>query len=239
VAAATGKKEAKVQSEAVLPFITAAPVTVAVAQAAPAERQIRADYRDDDQPAYSRRDGHGNDDRGDDDRYSRDDGDDNRRYAEAFSDDDRRIIRSCYSEDYSNLPPGLAKRGGNLPPGLERQLQRNGKLPPGLQKRVRPLPTSMRLAHCTAANLQMAQSFNKRFALNRASAGCIFRISTVLEGFLVAETYVRHASVRSELVLRYLAIRHDEVFNAYISQVANRWGPVVGGTRCHHFGAAS
>jgi outer membrane lipoprotein SlyB len=142
VAAATGKKEAKVESEAVLPFVTAGGATVAVAQPAPAGRQVQTDYRDDDQPAYRRPDRDDNDDDRDNDRYRRDYRDDDRRYAQAFSDDDRRIIRSCYSEDYSNLPPGLAKRGGNLPPGLERQLQRNGTLPPGLQKRVQPLPQS-------------------------------------------------------------------------------------------------
>ena len=141
VAAATGKKDAKVESEAVLPFVTAAAVTVAVEQPAPAGRQVQTDYRDDNQPAYRRRDHDDNDDR-DDDRYRRDDRDDDRGYDHAFSDDDRRNIRSCYSEDYSNLPPGLAKRGGDLPPGLERQLQRNGTLPPGLQKRVQPLPQS-------------------------------------------------------------------------------------------------
>jgi hypothetical protein len=141
IAAATGKKEAEVESEAVVPFVTAAAVTVAVAQPAPAERQVQTAYRDDDQPAYRRPD-HDNNNDDDDDRYRRDERNDHRGYAQAFSDDDRRIIRSCYSEDYSNLPPGLAKRGGNLPPGLERQLQRNGTLPPGLQRRVQPLPQS-------------------------------------------------------------------------------------------------
>jgi hypothetical protein len=147
VAAATGKKEAKVEAEAVLPFVTAASVTVAVAQPAPAGRQVHNDRRGEDQPDYQRPRDDNDEDRDDrnrnDDRYRRDDRDeDDGRYTRAFSEDERRIIRSCYSEDYSNLPPGLAKRGGNLPPGLERQLQRNGTLPPGLQKRVRPLPES-------------------------------------------------------------------------------------------------
>jgi hypothetical protein len=171
-AAATGKKEAKVESEAVLPFVTAGAPAVALAQPPPPVQsvqappappppvqEVQADYPEDNQPAYNRRDRDDADDDGEDDRYRREDRDrdddryqrddryaqsgyDQGRYVQGFSDHDRRIIRGCYSQNYSNLPPGLAKRDGNLPPGLERHLQRDGTLPPGLQRRVRLLPRS-------------------------------------------------------------------------------------------------
>jgi hypothetical protein len=153
IAAATGKKEATVESEAVLPFVTAGPVNVASAQAPPVENQMQPAPDADEPPVYRRRE-HDHDDDDDDQgdyrghewrerhghrHHNRDEDD---RYVRDFNDDDRRMIRSCYSEDYSNLPPGLAKRGGDLPPGLERHIRRDGTLPPGLQKRVRPLPES-------------------------------------------------------------------------------------------------
>ena len=122
VAAATGRKEAEVESEAVLSFRTATAVVSTSAQQYPAQSEAP-------RPEY---------DRG---RYR--DADYDRERDEApqplFSARDRRVIQSCMADNYSNLPPGLAKKD-RLPPGLERQLQRNGTLPPGLQKRVQPLP---------------------------------------------------------------------------------------------------
>lgn len=121
VAAATGRKEAEVESEAVLSFRTANAVTSTSAPRYPTQNEDR-------QPEY---------DRG---RYRDADYDRERDQAQPyFSPRDRRVIESCMSDNYSNLPPGLAKKD-RLPPGLERQLQRNGTLPPGLQKRVQPLP---------------------------------------------------------------------------------------------------
>ncbi|HXE89377.1 MAG TPA: hypothetical protein VNK82_00270 [Terriglobales bacterium] len=112
VAAATGKKEASVESEAVLEFKTSAPSSSAPASsaggAAPAAQGVKS-YDEGDPSAYS------------------------------FSARDRRVIRTCFEQHASGLPPGLAKRE-SLPPGLERQLQKNGTLPPGLQKKVQPLP---------------------------------------------------------------------------------------------------
>jgi len=161
VAAATGKKPAVVESEAVLVWTVGAPAA-ALASAPPAQQPQRRD-----QDAYA---GYGNqgpepdqggyveqgpvrrhdddeqgddDDRGDDhDRrgyiYRADDG--YGRGPDGFSGRERQVISDCLADSYRDLPPGLAKRGGDLPPGLERQLQRNGTLPPGLQKRVRLLP---------------------------------------------------------------------------------------------------
>ncbi len=117
VAAATGKQEAKVESEAVLVFVTSAASTTPTANtssnapssAASTPSSGVKSYDDDDPAALS------------------------------FSARDRRVINTCFREHASELPPGLAKRE-SLPPGLQRQLERNGTLPPGLQKRVQPLP---------------------------------------------------------------------------------------------------
>lgn len=124
VAAATGKQEAKVESEAVLNFVTIEPPPAASAPApasagaAPGEAKGKSgesksgavkSYDDDDPEAYS------------------------------FSARDRRMIRNCFQDNASGLPPGLAKRE-KLPPGLQRQLAKNGTLPPGLQKKVQSLP---------------------------------------------------------------------------------------------------
>jgi len=120
VAAATGKKDTTIDSEAVLGFVTAAPPAGALAQGSQGAGQ-RGRY--DQGQAY-------------------DDPHRSGRYGSApeFGRNERSTIRECLSGNYGNLPPGLAKRGGNLPPGLERQVQRNGQLPPGLQKRVTPMP---------------------------------------------------------------------------------------------------
>ena len=141
VAAATGRRDVRVDSEAVLAWWTSAPAVtpVAVSQEYPAPQEQQPEP----QPQYSTppppppatiyvREHHREDD---------DDDDPGGRYAEpnGFSHREREFIRSCYTSGYSNLPPGLAKRE-HLPPGLERHLERNGTLPPGLQRRVQLLP---------------------------------------------------------------------------------------------------
>jgi outer membrane lipoprotein SlyB len=155
VAAATGKKPAVVESEAVLVWTVGAPPAAAAPQVAQQPRQPDQDayagYPDqgpppDQGPYVERRprryDEDDDDERGEDrDRrgyiYRADDG--YGRGPEGFSDRERDVISDCMADSYRDLPPGLAKRD-RLPPGLERQLQRNGTLPPGLQKRVRLLP---------------------------------------------------------------------------------------------------
>ncbi len=112
VAAATGKKEAKVESEAVLSFTTVGASTATAAEPAASKgAETAAKEYNDSVPAEAR----------------------------SFSARDRRVVRNCFQEHASSLPPGLAKRE-QLPPGLQRQLERNGTLPPGLQKKVQPLP---------------------------------------------------------------------------------------------------
>jgi len=127
-AAATGKKPAEVESEAILIWVVRNP---------PAETAVRE--QTDQQPSP--------------DRSAEEDEPGSREYRHArfndkdqddqgpaeFSRRERRMIRECFMDDRSGLPPGLARRD-HLPPGLERHLQRNGTLPPGLQRRVRPLP---------------------------------------------------------------------------------------------------
>jgi len=124
VAAATGKKESSIESEAVLGFMSATPPPGAYSQPT-TQAAERNRYEQGAQPGRSydesRRTG----------RYESN---------PVFSRSDRDAIRSCITGNYDNLPPGLAKRGGNLPPGLEKQVRRNGQLPPGLQKRVQPMP---------------------------------------------------------------------------------------------------
>jgi outer membrane lipoprotein SlyB len=113
VAAATGKKEATVESEAILSWnvtgSTPASTAASSTQAASAKTPMM-EYNDTGASIPS-----------------------------AFSGNDVRSIKSCFVDHASELPPGLAKRE-SLPPGLQRQLDRNGTLPPGLQKKVQPLP---------------------------------------------------------------------------------------------------
>ena len=126
-AAATGKKEAEIESEAIVAWnVTAV-----------SEEQSSRRYRDRDGDRDRDRDDY--DRRGDYRRHDRDgDGWRDNDYM-VFSERQQNIIRACLNSGRSGLPPGLAKRD-NLPPGLEKHIQRNGTLPPGLQKKVQPLP---------------------------------------------------------------------------------------------------
>ena len=114
VAAATGKKEASVESEAILSWRVASstPGPSAAAATQPAAARSRAKvYSDAGAVAPT-----------------------------GFSSADRHTIQTCFDEHASELPPGLAKRE-SLPPGLQRQVEKNGTLPPGLQKKVQPMPS--------------------------------------------------------------------------------------------------
>jgi hypothetical protein len=145
LAAATGKHEAVVSSEALLTWISidsrdsrpaAANTTSTVA--GNSNRDARS-YHDPNEDHYSQHRDHRDRDEDEDDDRGGDRWRGDHRGSYLFSARDQAILRSCIADNYSNLPPGLAKRD-RLPPGLERQLQRNGTLPPGLRKRVRPLP---------------------------------------------------------------------------------------------------
>jgi hypothetical protein len=127
-AAATGKKPAEVESEAILTWVVSSPAVEAAAPEQAYQQPSPNSYAEKDERA-SREYRHArSDDRDEDDRG-----------PVEFSWRERRMIRECMLDDRSGLPPGLARRD-HLPPGLERHLQRNGTLPPGLQRRLRPLP---------------------------------------------------------------------------------------------------
>ena len=127
-AAATGKRPAEVESEAILIWVVPNPAAEAAAQEQAYQQPSPNTYAEEDErPSREYRHAR-SDDRDEDDQG-----------PVEFSRRERRMIRECMTDDRSGLPPGLARRD-RLPPGLERQLQRNGTLPPGLQKRVRPLP---------------------------------------------------------------------------------------------------
>ncbi|MEO6119619.1 MAG: hypothetical protein ABIP12_02930 [Terriglobales bacterium] len=132
VAAATGKKEATVESEALLAFTTAAPASMNMSTSRSSRSRRDGSYRsgtDAQGRPYS--------DTSNPTPGNAAVGNNNGDYR-VFSAADRDEITRCYTGGRSGLPPGLAKKN-RLPPGLERQLQKNGKLPPGLQKKVRPL----------------------------------------------------------------------------------------------------
>jgi hypothetical protein len=126
VAAATGKREAVVESEAVLTWVVAGPPP----SSERSDHRYRGnDFADDDDRRGSSQHRHSHNDHDYDDHPSE------------FSKRERQIIRACFADGRSGLPPGLAKRD-RLPPGLEKQLRRKGTLPPGLQKKVQPLSAS-------------------------------------------------------------------------------------------------
>ncbi len=120
VAAATGKKEASVESEAVLEWTTSDDSTTSRNGSTAASRHSTAQPR-----SYNEGEERGEQAGGS--------------AAPSFTSHDRRVIRDCFDDNASNLPPGLAKRE-SLPPGLEKQVERNGTLPPGLQKRLVAMP---------------------------------------------------------------------------------------------------
>jgi hypothetical protein len=145
VAATTGKREAVIESEAVLTWVTPGNQPRSQNDAELEKASYRDDgndhYRGGDRYNENRNRGHHDEDEDDDDDGDRHSGHRDEDYGR-FGAHDRIILRGCLGgDDYSNLPPGLAKKD-RLPPGLEKQLQRNGTLPPGLQKRVQPLPES-------------------------------------------------------------------------------------------------
>jgi len=129
-AAATGKKPATVESEAVLSFVTSSasvPATAPPANAAsappptnepsstPAPAPPPSDSAASDVPAGP---------------------DDN---TPLFTLRDRRTIRSCVSEHASDFPAGATQRP-ELPSGSERQIHRGGSLPSDVQNQAQSLP---------------------------------------------------------------------------------------------------
>ena len=119
VAAASGKKDATIESEAVLSFVVSAePPPAAGAPPppppnAPPPAEMGADRGDAPYPGQP--------------------GDPN---GPRFSLRDQRLIRNCFSEHVADLPPEMTRHRETQ----DSQLQPGQILPPGLEKRVRPLP---------------------------------------------------------------------------------------------------
>lgn len=110
-AAATGKKPAIVESEAVLTFVTSSASAPATPPAA-----------SDSVPTITSDSSPGPDDT-----------------AQLFTLRDRRSIRSCVSEHASDFPAGATQRP-ELPSGSERQIHRGGTLPSEVQSQAQSLP---------------------------------------------------------------------------------------------------
>jgi hypothetical protein len=135
-AAATGKKPATVESEAVLQFVSSAPLVTPQVPGRSSDSGNR--FSDDIGRRRSHHDDDGDDDddddRGDRGRGSRDNG-----YY--FSDNDRNVLSGCLSGyNFESLPPGIQKklaRGGTLPPGQAKKLR---AMPAGCTARLPRLP---------------------------------------------------------------------------------------------------
>jgi len=148
VAAATGKKPALVEPEAILVFVSGGPASSSNRQRAP----VRNDYRNrDDYPDNEVHRKHSHHDDDDDDDGDRDDRgrDDRGRYREheggySFGDRDREVLVSCLSGyQFESLPPGIQKkleRGGTLPPGQAKKLH---ALPGSCTTRMSPAPRAV------------------------------------------------------------------------------------------------
>jgi hypothetical protein len=134
-AAATGRKDAKVESEAVLTFVTAneagGPTTTATAaeskpaegkNAAPPDQapedESKAEAANSEKPAASS--------------FSN---------AVLFTARDRRVIRNCISEHAAEFPQGTLEKE-ELPSGSERNVRVGGTLPRDLQAKAQSLPLS-------------------------------------------------------------------------------------------------
>jgi outer membrane lipoprotein SlyB len=123
-AAATGKKEAVLQSESVIQFITSASAAPPPAPAAEA-----AKTSNNDEPARSNTPATA-------DSTSSKSSSDN---AVLFTARDRRVIRNCLDQHSPELPAGTLQRE-ELPSGSERQLKVGGTLSSDLQKKAASLP---------------------------------------------------------------------------------------------------
>jgi hypothetical protein len=142
-AAATGKKDARIESEALLTFVSLS--SAGRYSDAPATRQPEPEYRPDapatrqPEPTY-RTDAESRpyEQPRDQPREQPRDRPRRRLFKPEFTNYDRQNIRGCFY-DTANLPPGLARRD-SLPPELDRQLERDGTLPTELESRAEPLP---------------------------------------------------------------------------------------------------
>jgi hypothetical protein len=148
-AAATGKREAIVESEAILSFVTTqssavndnASSTTSSGTQTPSENSTvdqnapRSNPPNKNQPGANRPDNNQSD--ADQSDMNQPSGSDSLTYA--FSARDRRVIRNCVSEHASDLPAGITQRE-ELPSGSERSVKSGGTLPRELEKQAQSLP---------------------------------------------------------------------------------------------------
>ena len=126
-AAATGKKPAIVDSEAVLTFVTSAASVPAAAPPASAS----SDNASPTPPVPSIPPS--------DSASAPDSAPEPDNNTPLFTARDRRTIRSCVNEHASDLPAGATQRP-ELPSGSERQIRRGGTLPSEVQNQAQSLP---------------------------------------------------------------------------------------------------
>ncbi len=128
-AAATGKREAQVESEAVLTFVTVSPTEVrgnGDSASSTSAASTPAASTPESSSASSSSSSASSSTSGSDDSL-------------LFTLRDRRVIRTCLSEHASQLPPGTTQLA-ELPSGAERELHRDGTVPAEIEKKVQPLP---------------------------------------------------------------------------------------------------
>lgn len=135
-AAATGKKDAKVNSEAVLTFMassesSAAPAVAATAETKPTE--VKSASSSETSASEPKADSESSE-RSDTSSSS---------FANAilFTARDRRVIRNCINEHAAEFPQGTLERE-ELPSGSERNVRVGGTLPRDLQAKAQSLPLS-------------------------------------------------------------------------------------------------
>ena len=150
VAAATGKKPAVVEPEAVLVFLSNGPANNSYSQPPPVRQEYDGGHNYRESDVHRGRSHHDDDDDDDDDN----DRDEHGRYSEAddrrgsdrndgyiFGVRDREVLEACLSDyQFESLPPGIQKkleRGGTLPPGQAKKLH---ALPSGCTARLPRLP---------------------------------------------------------------------------------------------------
>jgi hypothetical protein len=123
-AAATGKRDVVVESEAVLKFVTtetstAAPVPQASTAPEPAIRDNTPTAKEAERDEPSGNDSFGN--------------------AVLFTARDRRVIRNCLNAHAAEFPEGTLERP-ELPSGSDRQVRVGGALPGDVEKKAQALP---------------------------------------------------------------------------------------------------
>lgn len=139
-AAATGRKIAAVESEAVLSFTTtlaSSPTNPLPPSSSAPPRRPPAIEEDHGPPPQDQRPP----DIGPDDSAPPPPADNGRPYDNVglFSLRDRRTIRNCVSEHADALPPSATQRP-ELPPGSDRQVRRGEVFPSELERQAQPLP---------------------------------------------------------------------------------------------------